>query len=105
MSPVLMAVVGVILALAFYGTVKRPRMTSVLFWSVVATIFLGTALILMLPFPFREQAMWVALSTPLIWVCFQFWCYWDAKQWRVTLGLISITFISMTVVLLSDSPV
>ena len=84
------------------ATIKAPRLTSIIFWSLTATIFLTAALLLTLPFQFSELALWVALSVSLIWAGLQFWCYWDGNKWRVAGGLIVLTLVSGTVVYLVD---
>lgn len=92
------AVVGLIAAATF----RAPRLTSVLLWSLIATIFCSAALLLTLPGPFSEKALWMTVIVPLMWAVFQFWCYWDASKWRVAAGLISLSFIGGVVVLLTE---
>lgn len=104
MSPLPVIVAALLLAVA-YATWKAPRLTSVLVWSFLATLILSAALLLTLPAPFSEKALWLALAVPLIWTGFQFWCYWDGKPRRVAIGLILITLVSGALVAVSEPPV
>ncbi|MEM0930516.1 MAG: hypothetical protein AAGI89_14605 [Pseudomonadota bacterium] len=105
MNPVL---IGILLALcAGIGTAtyKAPRLTSVLFWSLTATIFSSAALLLVIPGPFSEVAIWMSLAVPLIWAGFQFLCYWERKEWRVTASLIAVTIVGAVLVAIVEPPV
>jgi len=102
MNPILIGVLLVLFAGIGLATWKAPRLTSVILWALLATIFSSAALLLVLPGPFSEKALWVALSVPLIWVAFQFWCYWDSRKWRVTGGLIAISIMSGIVVFMTE---
>lgn len=102
MSPVILAIAGVALALVIYCTWKAPRLTSVILWSLVATIFLTAALLLAMPGPFSEKGLWLTIAVPLIWVLLQFWCYWDRSKWRVAGGLIATSIVSAIIVFSID---
>ena len=92
------------LALGFiiWATIRSPRLTNVLFWSLLATIGSSSAILLIAPGSFSEKALWVALSVPLIWVALQFWCYWDQQPHRVTAGLITTTLISAAIISITE---
>ncbi len=81
------------------------RVVSVTLLSLVATIFLSSALLLALPGDFSERALWITIFVPLIWASFMTYSYWDKKAWRtmLTLGLVSITGIA--IVIISPTPV
>ena len=96
-------VFGVATALSAW-TVHAPRLTSVIIWSLVASMFLSAALILTLPIEFKTLAIWMALAVSLIWVAFQFWCYWDKHGWRVASGLITISIVSGYIVFTTPPP-
>ena len=97
-----LGVIGVVLIGALAATVKAPRLTSILLWSLTATIFVSAALLLALPGAFSERALWLALAVPLIWAVFQFWCYWDRSAWRTAGGLIALTAVGGLIVFLLD---
>lgn len=59
MSPIVIGIVVVVLAGIIAATVKAPRLTSVILWSLVATIFFTAALLLTAPGPFSEKALWI----------------------------------------------
>ncbi|MEM9667309.1 MAG: hypothetical protein AAF950_00160 [Pseudomonadota bacterium] len=102
MSPLILCVVGALILLIGFFTWKAPRLTSVIWWSLVTTIFVTAALLLALPGPFSEKALWITIFVPLIWVLFQFWCYWDGNKWRVAGGLIATSAISAIIVFSID---
>ena len=102
MNGVLIAIAGLGLAGVAFATYKAPRLTSAIFWSLTATIFLLSALLLTLPGPFSEIAIWLSLAVPVIWAAFQFWCYWDGNKWRVAGGLIAFTLIGGAVTYFVD---
>ena len=79
MSPVTIGILLFIVAFIGVSTWKAPRLTSIIFWSLIAAILFGAVLLLTLPFEFRPLALWLSLAVPLIWLSFQFWCYWDKK--------------------------
>lgn len=86
-------------------TVYAPRLTSVILWSLVASMLLSAALLLTLPMEFRALALWMALAVSLIWVAFQFCCYWDKHGWRVASGLILVSMVSGYIVFTTPAPV
>lgn len=94
---------GLVTALTAW-TVHAPRLTSVIIWSLIASMFLSAALMLTLPIEFRALALWMALAVSLIWVAFQFWCYWDKHGWRVASGLITISIVSGYIVFTTPPP-
>ena len=96
-------VFGLVTALTAW-TVHAPRLTSVIIWSLIASMFLSAALMLTLPIEFRALALWMALAVSLIWVAFQFWCYWDKHGWRVASGLITISIVSGYIVFTTPPP-
>ncbi|MEM7005372.1 MAG: hypothetical protein AAF498_05780 [Pseudomonadota bacterium] len=102
MNPVTIAILLVLVIGIGLATWKAPRLTSVILWALVATIFSTAALLLIVPGPFSEKALWIALSVPFVWVAFQFWCYWDANKWRVAGGLIAVSALCGIIVFLSD---
>ncbi|MEM9619377.1 MAG: hypothetical protein AAF936_15590 [Pseudomonadota bacterium] len=102
MSPVFLAVIAVAVIGLALATWKAPRLTSIIFWSLVATIFFTSALLMKAPGPFPEKALWLTLAVPIIWTAFQFWTYWDGKPWRVAGGLIAIAIISGIIVFVSE---
>lgn len=96
-------VFGIVTALTAW-TVHAPRLTSVILWSIVASMLLSAALLLTLPIEFRALALWMALAVSLIWVAFQFWCYWDKHGWRVAAGLITVSVVSGYIVFTTPPP-
>lgn len=94
---------GLVTALTAW-TVHAPRLTSVIVWSLIASMLLSAALMLTLPVEFRALALWMALAVSLIWVAFQFWCYWDKHGWRVAGGLILVSMISGYIVFTTPPP-
>ncbi|MEL6827964.1 MAG: hypothetical protein AAFN91_17075 [Pseudomonadota bacterium] len=96
-------VFGLVFALTAW-TVHAPRLTSVIVWSLIASMMLSAALLITLPIEFRALALWMALAVSLIWVAFQFWCYWDKHGWRVASGLIVISLVSGYIVFTVPPP-
>ncbi len=101
-----MMIVGGLIGLAVISglglaTWKAPRLTSVLVWSLLATIFVCSAILIQGPGSIDERALWTTLSVPIVWIVFQLWCYWDSKPWRLTGGLLFITLASGIAVLIS----
>lgn len=105
MSPVIISIVAIVLLGLAVATYFAPRLTSVIVWALIAAVLAGSAAMLALPFPFREVAVWMTLIVPLIWVGFQFWCYWERRSWRVVAGLVSVSALSGLTVLISAPPV
>ncbi|MEM0984917.1 MAG: hypothetical protein AAGJ32_01600 [Pseudomonadota bacterium] len=102
MSFLPLVIVAVLFVAIAAATLKAPRLTSVLFWALVATVFSSAALLLSLPGPFSEKALFMTVAVPLIWAGYQFWCYWDASKWRVAGGLIAISLVGGIVVFLTE---
>ena len=96
-------VFGLVSALTAW-TVHAPRLTSVIIWSLIASMMLSAAHLITLPIEFRALALWMALAVSLIWVAFQFWCYWDKHGWRVASGLIVISLVGGYVVFTVPPP-
>lgn len=94
---------GLVTALTAW-TVHAPRLTSVIIWALLASMLLSAALMLTLPVEFRALAIWMALAVSLIWVAFQFWCYWDKHGWRVASGLIVVSMVSGYIVFTTPPP-
>ncbi|MEM1193784.1 MAG: hypothetical protein AAGH42_10380 [Pseudomonadota bacterium] len=101
MSPILIVASGVITVLLGVSTWRAPRLTSVIVWALIATIFFTAALLIKLPGDFANTALWMTLAVPLIWVGFQFICYWDKKGWRAAASLITVSVISAAIVFTS----
>ncbi|MEL7201662.1 MAG: hypothetical protein AAFR27_11710, partial [Pseudomonadota bacterium] len=102
MSPVLIGVLVAVIAFIGFSTWKAPRLTSVIFWALAATIFFTAALLIKAPGPFSEKALWITIFVPVVWVIFQWWSYWDRKAWRVAAGLMIISIVSGAIVFLSE---
>ena len=98
MSPFIIGILITVMILLGLATWKAPRLTSVIWWSLVATIFVGAAGLLVLPGNFADNALWLTLAVPLIWAAFQFWSYWEKRAWRVPAGLIAISVLSAIIV-------
>lgn len=102
MSPLIIGIVAVVVLSLAAATWRRPRLTSVTVWALVASIFFCSALLLTLPGEFKDVARWITFSVPFIWVAFQFYCYWDKKDWRVAANLIAISIVSGMVVFVTE---
>ena len=94
MNPTIIALLILVIVGLGIATWKAPRLTSVIVWSLVATIFVGAAALIALPGNFSDKALWLTLSVPLIWAGFQFWTYWEKSAWRVVIGLVGVTIIA-----------
>lgn len=105
MSPVIMSIGGLVVLVTGFATWKAPRLTSVILWALLATVFFSSFLLIKLPGKFSENALWLTLAVPVIWTVFQFWTYWDRKAWRVTGGLMALTVICAAIVLTSEPPI
>ncbi len=105
MTPFALGIAGTVVAGLGVATWRAPRLAAVLVWSLLASILGSAALLLVLPFAFGELALWVALFVPLLWVGFQFWCYWDRRAWRPAAGLIGVALAGAATVLLVPPPV
>ncbi|NRA29335.1 MAG: hypothetical protein HRU11_03655 [Parvularculaceae bacterium] len=102
MSPVVLGVGTAFLGLIGIATWKAPRLTSVIFWALVATIFVGAALLLTMPGTFADKALWLTMFVPVLWAAFQFWTYWEKRSWVVVAGLIGVSLISAAIVFTTD---
>ena len=102
MSPVVIGILLIIFSGLGVATWKAPRLTSVILWALVATIFVGAAALLVLPGPFSEKALWLTLATPIIWAGFQFWTYWEKRAWVVATGLLSVSAVCAVIVFLVE---
>lgn len=87
-----------------FSSWKKPRLTSSVLWSLTATVASTSALILALPTNLKETLLWMSVATPLIWLLFIFWCHWDARPMRPTLGLVSITLVGAVIVFQLPAP-
>ncbi|MEO0612459.1 MAG: hypothetical protein AAFY83_03980 [Pseudomonadota bacterium] len=102
MNPVLLGAVGIVTVLLGLATWKAPRLTSIIIWALVATVFFTSALLIKLPGKFSENALWLTLGVPLIWVIFQFFTYWEKRNWLVVASLLGISIISAAIVFTSE---
>lgn len=97
-------ILSVIVLFIGWSTWRKPRLTSSIIWALTATV-LGTAgLLLVSPTEFKPTILWMALATPLIWAGLMFWCFWDSRQWRPALGLITITLLGVAAVAVVPPP-
>ncbi|MEM1439709.1 MAG: hypothetical protein AAF545_01200 [Pseudomonadota bacterium] len=87
-----------------WSTWRKPRLTGTILWSLTATVLGTSGLLLMLPTAFKPTILWTSLATPLIWAAFMFWCYWDARAWRPTAGLILVTLLGTAAVIVLPPP-
>ena len=104
MSPIVLGILVVFLVGIGVATWKAPRLTSVIWWSLLATILFSAALLLSLPFDFGQLALWLTLAVPVIWMAFMFLCYWDKSRWRVPVSLIVISIVSAVVITFVPPP-
>lgn len=81
---------------------KKPRLSSVIVWSLIATVLLTSAALIVIPGKFSTKAIWLSLSVPITWATFQYWCYWADSQWKVLWSLVMISFASAGVLLSSQ---
>ncbi len=98
----LYGVLGFFALLIIVSTWRRPRLTSILFWSLSATLFFTAAMLLVFPANFPDKAITITLMVPFIWVALQFWVYWAEKPQRVTAGLIALTLASAAIVFTNE---
>ncbi len=98
-----------IIAIVFLGlavaTWRRPRLTSTILWSLTATVFSTSALILMMPTDLKQTLLWVSVAIPLIWLGCMFWSHWDRRPYRPALSLLTVTIIGVVLVVQLPSPV
>jgi len=102
-----MSVMTIVLALFGVGCLgvfswKRPRLSSILIWSLVATTLVSTVALMTLPYDFASKAQWLSFLVPLILVGFQYWCYWSENARRVLFALIILSVLSGGVVIAID---
>lgn len=98
MSPIILVILLAILAGIAFSTWKAPRLTGAILWSFLASISVIIAVINVLPGPAFDRVMSGILFAPLVWVAFQFWCYWERKKWRVTAAMMSVTALSVAAI-------
>ncbi|MEM6573664.1 MAG: hypothetical protein AAF736_05295 [Pseudomonadota bacterium] len=98
------AILAVVLGALAWFSWRKPRLSATIVWSLVATILLTSALMLAFPGPVRERILWIAMTSPLIWVGAMFWCYWDARPRRPMAALLSISLISGMVIWVVPPP-
>lgn len=84
------------------ATFKAPRLTSIVIWALTATVFSTAVLLLYVPGPFAERALWITIFVPVIWVALQFWTYWDRVFWRPAAILVLVTIICGGIIFFSD---
>ena len=77
---------------------KKPRLSSIIIWAMVATILLVSAALVVIPGDFRAKATWLSLSVPIIWVALQYWCYWADNQWKVLGSLVATSLLSAVII-------
>lgn len=80
------------------------RHTSAVLISILATLFLGAALLLILPGDFSERAIWLTMCVPVIWTSLILYSYWDKKALRATGVLCSVTIASAAIVFTAPLP-
>ncbi len=90
------------LLVAVLATIKAPRLVSVLWWALVATMCITAAIAMNLPGDVRENLTALLLIIPLIWVGLQFWAYWDHSKWRVAGGMVGLCVVSGVVISISS---
>ncbi len=88
-----------ILVLLSWFSWKKPRLSSILIWSMLAAMLLTSVVLLVMPAPFLDKATWLSLSLPITWCGLQYWCYWAESQWQVLFGLISLSIVSAVLIL------
>lgn len=80
------------------------RVLSVTLLSLVATIFLSSALLLALPGNFAVRALWITILVPVVWAGFMTYSYWDQKAWRTVTVLGAFSIAGIIIVILSPIP-
>ncbi|MEM7492466.1 MAG: hypothetical protein AAF296_03735 [Pseudomonadota bacterium] len=101
MSPLIIGIIVAVVIGIGISTWKAPRLTSVLFWAALATILIGSALIMNLPGVVSQNLLWLLIAFPFIWVGLQFWCYWDPSKWRVAGGMVTLCMLLSVIVFVS----
>ena len=91
----------VLMALGVFSW-KKPRLSSVLIWSVITTIFLVTVALMTLPIEFASKAQWLTFLVPIILISFQYWCYWVDSEWVALFTLIATSLLSGGIIMMID---
>ena len=105
MSPLMIGLASAgALTLGFF-TWKGPRLTSALIWAFVATFFVCAAYNVVGPGDFANRVFLTGFLSPIIWVGFQFWIYWNPSHWRIPALLIALSVVGGLTVFLSDPPI
>lgn len=89
------------LIIASLSTWRAPRLTSLIWWALAATLCVTAGIAMNLPGDIRENLTALVLIIPLVWVGLQFWAYWEKSKWRVATGMIGLCLISGLVILTS----
>ncbi len=77
---------------------RKPRLSSIIIWAMVATILLTSAALVAIPGDFQTKAIWLSLSVPITWVALQYWCYWADSQWKVLGTLVTTCLLSALII-------
>ncbi|MEM9304331.1 MAG: hypothetical protein AAGE01_19630 [Pseudomonadota bacterium] len=93
-----------VLGLLGWFSWRKPRLSATIIWSLVATVLFTSALMLAFPGPVRERILWIALSSPLLWVAAMFWCYWDSRPRRPIATMLSVSLLSGIVIWMIPPP-
>ncbi|MGD8327142.1 MAG: hypothetical protein PVF65_09515 [Sphingomonadales bacterium] len=91
MNLAIITISALVLILLVLLTWKKPRLSAVVIWALLATIFTCAVLLKVLPGNFADKALWITLFFPLLWALFQTWVYWETKAWRAVLSLVVLT--------------
>ena len=81
---------------------KKPRLSSILIWSLIATILISSMALIIVPFEFSEKAQWLSLIVPILLVGLQYWCYWVENERAVLFTLIILCVCSGSIIIASD---
>lgn len=79
------------------------RAFSLLILSLLAFLFLCSAVLIGVPGEFAEKALWVTIICPIIWLGFMFACYWFGSIKWVAAGLVLVTLLCGAMVFLTDT--
>ena len=102
MSVIKIAIVALVLIGLGIFSWKKPRLSSILIWSLLATVLITTVILVTLPVDFSSKAQWLSFLVPLILVGFQYWCYWANSERLVLLGLVALSIVSGGIVMVVD---
>ncbi|MEM6536899.1 MAG: hypothetical protein AAF668_04130 [Pseudomonadota bacterium] len=91
MTALLISIGAIFVGFVAFATWKAPRLTSILFWSLMATIPTASLIVFLAPGSFLNRVGWLAVSLPAIWVAFQFLSYWLPRPRLTALGFILIS--------------